>query len=263
MAYTRRYPNNIASGGSTVKECIINDDKDIKALYDIVNRQIDSSGAANGSRQCVMTGKFDSNGMINFLTAHRIDGVPYVGIACESQPAILSFANGYGTYGPKDIIKRLDSHNNTAWKLEDNTIVYLYIDYSPSTGVLSFGYSYDLDTYSYERPPHPMLNQHWYNQGTDLMYCWNGTVWQKVYRIFVAKVIVDEGKLPEIHPYSALSRTTALDEFTHDEDNNVCFREDGELKNIKAPRFIGTADMALRIPYGKVDGANIWIEEIL
>lgn len=263
MAYTREYPINVSYGGSSIKECIVNNDKDIKNLYELFSKQIGLSGSANGSRQCVLTGKFNADGEIGFLTPQRFQDTPYVGISCEDIPAILVFANGFTETGARDIVKRLDAHDNTAWKLKDDTLSYLYIDCSLSTGDITFGVSSFKDTYSYKAPEYPQKDQCWFDRGAGIMKCYDGAAWQKVLRIFIASVTTKAGCLPAVHPYSAVSRLTASDDFQLDDDGSVSFRDGGELRALKAAKFIGTADKALAIPVGRCEGANIWIEEVM
>lgn len=261
MGYTRKYPNNIAYGGSSVLECITNDDKDIKNLYEIISKEIGIAGSANGSRQCVLSGKFTPEGKIGFLTSNRYADKPYVGIACEEVPAIIDFANGFNESGAKDIIKKLDSHNNTAWELEDDETVYLYIDCSISTGAITFGHTSYEEVYAYAAPGSPKKDQCWFDKGEGVMKCFDGSAWQKVLRLFVAKVTTQKNIVPTIEPFYAASRLDAHGEIQLAGDT-ITFMNGGNLKSVKAQKFIGTADKALSIPVGRGSGGNIWIEEV-
>ena len=172
----------------------------------------------------------------------------------------MDFANGFADTGAKDILARLDERDLTAWKLEDGMTSYLYIDYNIATGVITFGSTPLQDVYSYAAPKNPALHQHWFDRQNAFMFEWDGSAWQKVYRIFVAKVITAGGKAPTVTPYFAAGQLDSNSKMSIN-GNELSFMNGGELGDIRARNFLGTASTALNIPIGD-HGGNIWIEEV-
>ena len=184
MSLTRQYPNNITPKGTTVRGCLENDDNEIKRLLGLLSyMNIHFSGT---KRQCVMYGPTDSSGNPIFLTANGLD----ITIDGSDKPVILSFASGYSAIeGTVDILDAITSKTNGAWTVPANGTYYLYIDKDISTGLISYGNTSSIDTYSKTSPSNPVLDQCWFNTIDMKMYHYNGSAWEHRQRVFVAKAV--------------------------------------------------------------------------
>lgn len=184
MALTRQYPNNITPKGTTVRGCLENDDNEIKRLLGLLPyTNIHFSGT---KRQCVMYGPTDYSGNPIFLTANGLD----ITIDGSDKPVILSFASGYSAIeGTVDILDAITSKTNGAWTVPANGTYYLYIDKDISTGLISYGNTSSIDTYSKTSPSNPVLDQCWFNTIDMKMYHYNGSAWEHRQRVFVAKAV--------------------------------------------------------------------------
>lgn len=270
MAYTREYPIDVSYGGSSVRECIVNNDKDIKNLYEVVSKEMGLAGSANGTRQCVLSGPVNSAGMLDiFVPINEHDGRDfsyYVGIAGDNKPIIVDFADGFNEKGAKDIIKKIDERNIKAWPITTlGKTQWLYIEYSPVTGSISFGTSDYEEIYDYKRPDNPAKGQHWFDRGEARMKYFDGAAWQTTYRVFVGRAFVGTytsvNKVPEVTPYP-VARPVDYNEKSSvvtNGDGEIEFRVGDKLRNIRADRFLGAATTAYNIPVQPGLG-NIWIE---
>ena len=185
MAYTRQYPNSITPQGTTTRGCLENDDKELKRVLDLLSN-INGTKLSNTKRQCVMYGPTDSSGNPIFLTANGLD----ITIDGSDKPVILSFASGYSAIeGTVDILDAITSKTNGAWTVQANGTYYLYIDKDISTGLISYGNTSSIDTYSKTSPSNPVLDQCWFNTIDMKMYHYNGSAWEHRQRVFVAKAV--------------------------------------------------------------------------
>ena len=181
MNYTRKYPNNLAIGGTTVFQGFQNDDLEIKNIYDILSKKAD--GADNPVKdsvggflpsnhyQSVLTCSYDSVGYPNFLFANANSRT--VGYNAQDRPLVLNFAYGLNSDGTvKSFTKALMTTNAVAWSLIPWTpgTHYLYVDYLEATDQLRFGTAELPCLVSYAEPANPVVGQHYFNPNT--MFCY-------------------------------------------------------------------------------------------
>ena len=101
MAYTREYPNNITPLGSKTKECLTNDDLELKRILNLFSEIGGGLKLFGSKRQCVLYGATNSSGNPSYLTANGLT----IAIDGSTKPIILSFANGFSTTeGTADIL---------------------------------------------------------------------------------------------------------------------------------------------------------------
>jgi hypothetical protein len=201
MAYTRQYPNSITPNGSTVRDCLENDDKELKRMLDMLSN-VGGLQLSGTKRQCILYGSTDSSGNPNFLTASGLK----ISIDGSSVPIILSLANGFSTSsGTVDTLSAITSAVTDAWTVPASGTYYLYIDKDISTGLLSYGYTAFEDTYSKAAPSSPTLDQCYFNTNDMKMYHYNGTSWEQKLRVFVGKAVSDTSTVTVTH-YHLVSR---------------------------------------------------------
>lgn len=201
MAYTRQYPNSITPNSSTVRDCLENDDKELKRVLGLISG-VGGLMLSGTKRQCVLYGSTDSSGNPNFLTASGLN----VSINGSSKPVILSFANGFSTTsGTLDTLDAITSAVSSAWTIPANSTYYLYIEKDMSTGLLSYGRTANEDTYSKAAPSSPVLDQCYFNTNEMKMYHYNGSAWEQKWRIFVAKAVSTNSAVTLTH-YPMISR---------------------------------------------------------
>ena len=120
---------------------------------------------------------------------------------------ILSFASGFAGKVPRDYITVIDETNTRAWQnLPSSSTVYLYVEYNVSTKQLSFGYTQNQDTYSYNEPAAKKAGDCWYDMKSQNMKVFDGQVWQVTRRIFFAMAKVSSDGFVTVTPYTVVSR---------------------------------------------------------
>lgn len=184
MALERNYPQNITPGGTNIEQGFKNDDNEIKRILGL----LDSTGSvslAGTRRQCILYCTVDSSGNPNFLATSALN----VSIDGSTKPIILSFANGFSsTQGTVDILDAITGAVSNAWTIPASGTYYLYIDKDINTGLLSYGYTNLIDTYSKVAPASPVLDQHYFDLNEMKMYRYNGSTWEQKLRIFISSV---------------------------------------------------------------------------
>lgn len=185
MAYTRQYPNSITPNGSTVRDCLENDDKELKRVLGLIS-DVGGLMLSDTKRQCVLYGSTDAAGNPNFLTVSGLN----VSISGSTKPVIISFADGFSIMnGTVDLLDSITVDVSNAWTVPANGTYYLYIDKDISTGFISYGITSSIDTYSKTSPSNPVLDQCWFNTIDMKMYHYNGLAWEHRQRVFVAKAV--------------------------------------------------------------------------
>ncbi len=181
MTYTRKYPNSLVAGGTTVAQGFANDDKEIKNIYDILSKKADDAGnpvkdsiggfLPSNHYQSVLTCGYDSGGYPNYLFADT--GARTIGYGAQDRPLVLNFAYGINNDGTvKSFTKALMTTNAVAWSLIPWTpgTHYLYVDYLEATDQLRFGTAELPCLVSYAEPANPVVGQHYFNPNT--MFCY-------------------------------------------------------------------------------------------
>lgn len=206
MAYTREYPNNITPLGSKTKECLTNDDLELKRILNLFSEIGGGLKLFGSKRQCVLYGATNSSGNPSYLTANGLT----IAIDGSTKPIILSFANGFSTTeGTADILDTITSKISTAWTIPASGTYYLYIDRDMSTNLLSYGYTTTADTYGKVAPSSPVLDQCYFNTNEMKMYRYNGSAWEQKLRIFIASVTTST-TAATINPYPLTSKAAPV-----------------------------------------------------
>ena len=206
MAYTREYPNNITPLGSTTKECLTNDDLELKRILNLFSEIGGGLKLFGSKRQCVLYGETDSSGNPAYLAAAGLN----VSIDGNTKPVILSFANGFSsTEGTLDVIDSITIKVSTAWTIPASGTYYLYIERDMSTNLISYGYTATADTYGKAAPSSPVLDQCYFNTNEMKMYRYNGSAWEQKLRIFVASVTTS-ATVATVTPYPMTSKAAPV-----------------------------------------------------
>ena len=206
MAYTREYPNNITPLGSKTKECLTNDDLELKRILNLFSEIGGGLKLFGSKRQCVLYGETDSSGNPAYLAAAGLN----VSIDGNTKPVILSFANGFSsTEGTLDVIDSITIKVSTAWTIPASGTYYLYIERDMSTNLISYGYTATADTYGKVAPSSPVLDQCYFNTNEMKMYRYNGSAWEQKLRIFVASVTTS-ATVATVTPYPMTSKAAPV-----------------------------------------------------
>lgn len=143
MSYSRLYPNNIVPNGTTVKDGLINDDREIKRIYSILDTKAtgsSSSGSSTGvvayaDRQRIISAP--THYIIHNSTNDHVD----VWIEAEDVPVKVSFAAGFEEDGttPIDHTETLTAVKNAWPQLEGGKSWHLYVMRDRLSGLISYG----------------------------------------------------------------------------------------------------------------------------
>lgn len=248
MAYTRQYPNSITPQGTTTRGCLENDDKELKRVLDLIS-STNGTQLSNTKRQCVMYGPTDSSGNPIFLTANGL----HITIDGSDKPVILSFASGYSAIeGTVDILDAITSKINDAWTVPANGTYYLYIDKDINTGLISYGNTSSIDTYSKTSPSNPVLDQCWFNTIDMKMYHYNGSAWEYRQRVFVAKAVSTSSDVTITH-YPMSSRVPIRLESAELAGNTTAVTPDASSNStqVATTEFVKRACLDIKPPDSK------------
>lgn len=149
------------------------------------------------SRQTVLSGPVDSNGLPNFGGSTGSTTVTMSGTL------IASAANGADSNGPVD---RIGSITNASWTgLSTNGTMYLYLDIA-ANGTCTTGSVTLAPTYRFGGADVVTNNQHTFNIQEMTMKVGNGTTASQTYRVFVGEVTVAGGVVTAIIWYALHGR---------------------------------------------------------
>ncbi len=151
-----------------------------------------------GSRQTVLNGSIDTNGLPNALS---IGSGLAVTLTASSTPFLLSFASGFDGNGQIDYAGQINS-NQTFSSLTASTTCFLYVDRNSSTGALTLGFSTLTPIYSRATPTSPSTDQHWFSPAAYVMQRWNGSAWVAVQRVFVGEAVTGASTVTSVDTYA-------------------------------------------------------------
>lgn len=193
MSYSRLYPNNIVPNGTTVKDGLINDDREIKRIYSILDTKASgSSSAGSGTgvvahtdRQRIISAPTH---YIMYNTANnRVD----VWIEAEDVPVKVCFAAGFEEDGttPVDHTETLTAVKNAWPQLEGGKSWHLYVMRDRLSGLISYGSTNYREMYGPALPNVASCkdNQFFFNTTKMKMYRnRSSSSWEEVEAVFLA-----------------------------------------------------------------------------
>lgn len=155
----------------------------------------------NAVRQTVLDGDTVS-GIAGFLTSSSLT-ISYT----ATKPLIISFANGFGTYGPVDAIAVLSTGASALILPASAGQVYLFATYDSSTTV-SWSYSTYAPAYQYTAPGSPGTGQYWFDLSTWKMKVWSGSVWNSALAVCVGECSAGSSSISALIAYAFQGRYT-------------------------------------------------------
>lgn len=181
--------------------------ENIAVVKDNIDGQITSRIAAleahkhSPVRQTVLTGPVDSNGRADFIESASGLNARTKNIT-DVLPLIMSYGNGFDSHGQYDLIAVLEENMN--WNsLPASSTIYLYLDYDPSTGSITSGFTTLFPEYSYIKPSSPSSGQYWYPMDHRCSgEYYNGSSWVPVIRIFVGEAVTDGSSVTIVRSYA-------------------------------------------------------------
>lgn len=181
--------------------------ENIAVVKDNVDGQITSRIAAleahkhSPVRQTVLTGPIDLDGRADFIESASGLNARTKNIT-DVLPLIMSYGNGFDSHGQYDLIAVLEENMN--WNsLPASSTIYLYLDYDPSTGYITSGFTTLVPEYSYVKPSSPSSGQYWYPMDHRCSgEYYNGSSWVPVIRIFVGEVVTDASSVTSVISYA-------------------------------------------------------------
>lgn len=193
MSYSRLYPNNIVPNGTTVKDGLINDDREIKRIYSILDTKA-SGGSSSGSGTGVVA-HTDRQRIISAPTHYimynaannRVD----VWIEAEDVPVKVCFAAGFEEDGttPVDHTETLTAVKNAWPQLEGGKSWHLYVMRDRLSGLISYGSTNYREMYGPALPNVASCkdNQFFFNTTKMKMYRnRSSSSWEEVEAVFLA-----------------------------------------------------------------------------
>lgn len=193
MSYSRLYPNNIVPNGTTVKDGLINDDREIKRIYSILDTKA-SGGSSSGSGTGVVA-HTDRQRIISAPTHYimhnaannRVD----VWIEAEDVPVKVCFAAGFEEDGttPIDHTETLTAVKNAWPQLEGGKSWHLYVMRDRLSGLISYGSTSYREMYGPALPNVASCkdNQFFFNTTKMKMYRnRSSSSWEEVEAVFLA-----------------------------------------------------------------------------
>lgn len=193
MSYSRLYPNNIVPNGTTVKDGLINDDREIKRIYSILDTKA-SGGSSSGSGTGVVA-HTDRQRIISVPTHYimhnaannRVD----VWIEAEDVPVKVCFAAGFEEDGttPIDHTETLTAVKNAWPQLEGGKSWHLYVMRDRLSGLISYGSTSYREMYGPALPNVASCkdNQFFFNTTKMKMYRnRSSSSWEEVEAVFLA-----------------------------------------------------------------------------
>lgn len=262
----RKYPNNISKNGTTIKQGFINDDADIRNLYQLLDtkaskddlkgytpskgntpspaptptpapsEQSSSKAAPTGVYNIVLDCHYNANGEPDFLTYQS--GSRYVGINGEdttgdgsgAKPVVINFADGFAHGRVTNYTETIATNNINVWCPGLNTTQYLYVE-RQADGKLSYGTSAYPCITSYGYPTNAQQDQHIYNPNTAHTYYYDGGSWRKCVRVFLGVAVTDKTGIISVSALPTASASTTR--------NVMVLEKDGRTVDLLNPKDTG------------------------
>jgi hypothetical protein len=121
-------------------------------------------------------------------------GATALDLLAVTTPLVLTFATGFDSGSPADVIAQVSADVSGAWSsFAASTTTYIYVD-RDNSGALTYGKSVVVPVFQVATPS-TTTDKHWYNPATGLMKRWNGSAWETKQRVFVGYVTTDGSSL--------------------------------------------------------------------
>lgn len=172
--YIKNEPNNGLSS-----ENVQNAINELKGLVDLGRVHVPV-------RQTVLQGKYDYNERRPAFIS-EVAGQLKLNLWATEVPLVCTICDGFDVFGQKDYVFAFTQDVPEAWTLPANkSFLQLYIEYDLVTKTATFGYTEVLSVWDY--PSSPTIDMHWCDKDNLwIMQRWNGTTWEKKYRLMVGE----------------------------------------------------------------------------
>lgn len=152
-------------------------------------------------RQTVLQGKFNYSERRPIFIS-EVPGQLKLNLWATEVPLICTICDGFDIYGQKDYVFAFTQDIPEAWTLPSNkSFLQLYIEYNPTTKTATFGYTEVLSVWDY--PSAPTIDMHWIDKDNLwIVQQWNGTAWEKKYRLMVGECTTDASSVTSVICYA-------------------------------------------------------------
>jgi hypothetical protein len=161
----------------------------------------DGSAAINvpflDARQTVLSSSVDANGYPNFISAGA--GLS-VNIAATTTPITLTASNGFGAYGPINLVGRIVADTSIS-SLTDNNTNYLYADIA-ANGTCTLGKTTLAPVYQFGGTYSTTNGQFTFNICDMIGKVGNGSAAVQTYRVFIGHAVTSGGSVTSVVNYA-------------------------------------------------------------